>query len=467
MARYLLFAFSFCCSVFCNGQRSKIDSLSAVLSNQKNDSNKVNTMWHLADTYNSYKPDTALVIAEEALFLAQKLKYTEGESRSLGILANSFLSIGNYPKALEFYIKKLKIEEKRNNPHNLASVTMNIGIVYVYQEEYQKALPYYYEADSIIDTYNVTDFKYNIAVNIGDLYFRMKKLDSAFNYFKKSLAIALQQQNGSYTGTSMVGLAHIYLKQLNYPAATDYYKNALSYLEANNNDDLVCEAYLGLANLYDQVSNNDSAGYYARKAFSLAKKDGFLTWQLRSVVFLDSYYTKVKKVDSAYSYLRLSQLLRDSISSNDKVRESQVISSDEQLRQAVLIEQRIKARKERVQQLQLLFIGIFIPTLFLFTLLLSRRRIHVRFIKFLGVISLLILFEYLTLLLHPYVLEVTNHTPIYEMLIFVSIAAILIPGHHRIEHWLIEKLTRRNRRLADGYRSMRRLRIKIKGTPSA
>ena len=52
----------------------------------------------------------------------------------------------------------------------------------------------------------------------------------------------------------------------------------------------------------------------------------------------------------------------------------------------------------------------------------------------------IILFEYLTLLLHPYVAEITHHTPVYEMLIFVTIAAILIPGHHRIEHWLIEKL---------------------------
>lgn len=53
-------------------------------------------------------------------------------------------------------------------------------------------------------------------------------------------------------------------------------------------------------------------------------------------------------------------------------------------------------------------------------------------------------FEYLLLLLHPTVAELTNHTPVLEMLIFVSIAAILIPGHHRIEAWLIKKLIHRN-----------------------
>ena len=90
--------------------------------------------------------------------------------------------------------------------------------------------------------------------------------------------------------------------------------------------------------------------------------------------------------------------------------------------------------------MQLLFIGIFIPIFFAFTIILSRVNMPVRFIKGLGIVSLLFLFEYLTLLLHPYVLEMTHHTPVLEIFIFVVIAAILIPAHHRIEHWLIERL---------------------------
>ncbi|MEO7266251.1 MAG: hypothetical protein ABIW38_15145, partial [Ferruginibacter sp.] len=83
-----------------------------------------------------------------------------------------------------------------------------------------------------------------------------------------------------------------------------------------------------------------------------------------------------------------------------------------------------------------------IPGLFLFTLFLSRRKVHVKVIKTMGIVSLLMLFEYLTLLLHPRVLEITNHTPVFEIMIFVCIAAILIPTHHRVEHWLISTLTR-------------------------
>ncbi len=83
-----------------------------------------------------------------------------------------------------------------------------------------------------------------------------------------------------------------------------------------------------------------------------------------------------------------------------------------------------------------------------------------RLIKILGIVSLLFLFEYLTLLLHPTVVELTHHTPVLEILIFVAIAAILIPAHHRLEHWLIEKLTHRKK--TDSGLKMRLKTVKIK-----
>ena len=58
-----------------------------------------------------------------------------------------------------------------------------------------------------------------------------------------------------------------------------------------------------------------------------------------------------------------------------------------------------------------------------------------------GVLSLLLLFEFLTLLLHPLIADFTHHIPILELLIFVIIAALLVPGHHKLQHVLISKLT--------------------------
>jgi hypothetical protein len=109
----------------------------------------------------------------------------------------------------------------------------------------------------------------------------------------------------------------------------------------------------------------------------------------------------------------------------------------------------------------MLFIALFIPGFFILTLLLSRVRIPIRVIKVLGVLSLLIFFEFLTLLLHPTVKEIMHHIPVLEMLIFVAIASILIPLHHKVEHWLIEKLLQ-NRERISGEKKIRIKSTRIK-----
>ncbi|MBK8310789.1 MAG: hypothetical protein IPL04_07700 [Chitinophagaceae bacterium] len=77
------------------------------------------------------------------------------------------------------------------------------------------------------------------------------------------------------------------------------------------------------------------------------------------------------------------------------------------------------------------------------TLLLSRVILSIKFIRLLGIISLLFFFEYLTLLIHPTVAKLTHHTPLYEIIILVVLAAFIIPVHHKLEHWMIHKLLHR------------------------
>jgi NADH:ubiquinone oxidoreductase subunit 6 (subunit J) len=67
-------------------------------------------------------------------------------------------------------------------------------------------------------------------------------------------------------------------------------------------------------------------------------------------------------------------------------------------------------------------------------LLLSRSIItNTKVIEFLGVIALLIVFEFFNLLLHPFLEKTTNHSPVLMLLALVCIAALLVPLHHKLE----------------------------------
>ena len=422
-------------------QKLKADSLALLLPQLKNDTDKVINMWNTATYLYSYAPDSSIRIAQRALQLAEQIKYTEGISRSLGKIANGYLSLGNYPQVLAFYLKKLKIEESSNKPYNLASVTMNIGLVYIYREEYDKALYYLIKADSIITKNNFLDLLFNIKINLGEIYNRKNKTDSAFFYFSKSLEYARLLKNDDLIGNSLTGMAQVYSKMGDLKNALPTFKKAIEFLNETHDEDILSEATLSLAKLYKTLQQTDSAIFYAKYSLSLAKKDGFQSREMDASNFLNATYLDTKQLDSAYFYLQQVQILGDSLNSKKSIRASEILTINEEIRQADLVAKNLQLKHEREKQLQLLLIGLCIPLFFLITLLLSRVKIHARVIRFLGIISLLILFEYITLLLHPRVEEFTNHTPFYEMLIFVTIASLLIPAHHRIEHWLLEKLT--------------------------
>jgi tetratricopeptide (TPR) repeat protein len=426
--------------VVANAQRQKADSMQRLLEKETIDSNRVTILWRMAGYTYIFNPDTALNLAQNALILARNIGFKEGESRSLGVIANTFLRLGNYPRALEFQLQKLKLEEKRNSPRNLAIVLLNIGVVYVSQEEYRKALDYYIKSDSVIAAHNIEDLKFSSSLNIGDAYDKLDILDSAFLFYNTSLKEAQKLKDEDFIGASLIGLGHIYRKQSNFLLADSSYKMAIKPLAAANDDDLLCEVYLGLAKLYEMFKKENEAAIHATTSYQIANKGGFEQRQLDAVTFLSRLYKKINKIDSAYAYLSIQQSVNDSINSKVRIKESQLMSSNEQIRQLEMAENKRIQEKERSQRLQMLVIAIFIPGFFMLTLLLSRVRLHVRLIRLLGVLSLLIFFEFLTLLLHPTIAELTHHTPIYEILIFVCVAAILIPLHHRAEHWLIHKL---------------------------
>ena len=85
-----------------------------------------------------------------------------------------------------------------------------------------------------------------------------------------------------------------------------------------------------------------------------------------------------------------------------------------------------------------------------------------KLITFFGVVALLIVFEFLNLLLHPFLERVTNHSPVLMLLALVCIAALLVPLHHRVEKWATTKLVEKNKqiRLAAAKRTIEQLEKK-------
>jgi hypothetical protein len=122
--------------------------------------------------------------------------------------------------------------------------------------------------------------------------------------------------------------------------------------------------------------------------------------------------------------------------------------SGEKERQAELAQKKKEEEEVRKHNLQYAAIALGMVALLIGFLVLSHSVLaNQKLIRFLGVVSLLIIFEFLNLLLHPWLGGVTHHSPILMLLAMVCVAALLVPLHHRVEHWVIHRLVEKNNRI--------------------
>ena len=440
---FLISIIFICSSGF--SQNHKIDSLRSLLKQVHPDTIKVDILIGLAKQYEQTNPDTTFFFSQQAYKISIRKDYLSGISRSATLIGNVYLETSNFPKALEYCIQKLKIEEIRKRPESMAIANMNIANVYHKEGDYKKAFPYAFRADSIINAYQLNHLKLYSLLNLGDLFEKSGNIQSALNYTLKTYAMAVKEDDLNIKGAALNNLGNIYAKMHSTELAIQNYKEALPYLEITNDDDFIAESSIGLAKQYLLNSKHDSSLYYGKKSYEISKKNGFLSRQLDACVFLSDYYKSTQDIKNAFFYHEEILMLKDSIYSKERVMKSQFLTMEEELRQKEITEKLAEEAIERKVKLQYLTIGLLLPILFFITLYLSNRKIKPKFIEFLGIVSLLLTFEYIMLLLHPLIVSITHHMPLYQLLIFAVIASILTPLHHRIENWLVKILTKKER----------------------
>ena len=383
--------------------------------------------------YNTYSnPDSALVYGMQALNLAKKLNSKKDIAESYQVIGEVLRIMGNYPKAVEFTLKALPPAEELKDTALLTLSYNQLGVAYNGDGDFQNAIHAIYKALSYINNpkknYDDSALTELSDVYLAEVYSAKNNLDSALYFgIKAEIMDGLIERNWGWVSLQ---LGRIYSKMKNEHQALLYYNKVYNTRWLKDSID----SYNGLAGLFLSIDKLDSAIHYANKALSKDISHTYLPEMLESSDLLSNAYEKAGNKDSALKYLKLNVSLKDSIFNLAKVREVQSLSLEEQLRQQDIAERERKAEETRVRNLQLLAIGIFIPIFFIGVLILSRTRVKPRVVEFLGILSLLLFFEFITDLIYPYVSQVTNENPIWEMLFLVILASLLEPLNFKLEH---------------------------------
>jgi hypothetical protein len=225
--------------------------------------------------------------------------------------------------------------------------------------------------------------------------------------------------------------------------ALPYYRMSIATAPPGGED--FPKSYYGLAMLFKQNGQTDSAFFYANKA--LAQSVLWPETHVKSALLLSELY-EGKDNSLAFFYYKKAIQTRDSIYAAGKQLMIKNLSYNEQQRQQEIAAAQLKSRKERKQNLQYAAIAFAMITFIIIFLLFGRSIIATeRTISFFGVLGLLAVFEFINLLIHPWLASLTHESPVLLLLALVAIASLLIPLHHRLEHWIKEKMTEKNKKI--------------------
>jgi len=361
-------AICFACSL--QAQNKDIDSLKNLMSTTTDPSKRVQVLEGLSYAYSSSYPDSSLQYAEEGLRLALLNKDKKGEGLCVNAIGNVYFHVGDYSRALEMFLKYLKIREEQGASSGVSVAYFNIANVYTEQADYPHALHYIFKAKQLDENLNDTTGILFDFYSLGSIYLRMQKSDSALYYMQLSHQLAERTNDENMMGAILNTFGEIYLLLNNTALAAKYYKLSIPYTEDIKDLEVLSSNYYGLAKVFRQSNALDSAISYARKARSISKVALYHKFILETSSFLTDIFRNQKKYDSAFFYQELSIATRDSLFNMEQLKKVQNLKFQEQQRQQAID----TARLEYEHKISL-YIVIFASAIFLaITLLLWRNN---------------------------------------------------------------------------------------------
>jgi len=416
-------------------QTKRTDSLKHLLAFCREDTTRVILLNKIGNEFLHTNLDSAISYQKRGLELAGKIHYYKAKAWCERSLGDAAASHGNYANALTWLLSALKQDEALNNAVGIADDLNAITYFYYQQGDIEESLAYGMKAYKAATP--LRNGAFIIAVtNLGWTYCYLNKPDSALTCFL--IAYHASIKNNSKTVVEIndgLGIAYGMLGK--YDLSISFYNKGIGVNDSDQTN--LSFFYRYESKMYKQKGDSDSCLRFAQRALTAANRSNNSKEKLESYRLLAKLYTGIN-AHTAVEYYTRESILSDSVNSAEKNKEVENLNFNEHERQQQLIEDARKAEETRKENLQLLAIALFIPFFFLSILWLSRTRTHRRVIEFMSVLSLLLAFEFVTLLIHPWIERLTNNTPVLELLILVILAAVLVPLHHNSTHWLKEKL---------------------------
>jgi hypothetical protein len=360
-------------------------------------------------------------------------------------------SKGRTNEAIEYLYKALPLAEKYNDKRRISSIYFDLASSYGALDKKTESYDFLKKGGENLPDKTSPMYDYMLVQyqrSMAGMFLEKKQLDSALYYAQLSNQTAERLNVNLYKSQSLGILARVYEAKKEPEIANVYRQKRMAIAQLFKGNVRKFEVYNGHVSYLIRKDSLKEATVLADKIWSIAQQEQNQGLILGAATAKRNLYDKLNKTDSAYYYAKLEIETRKLVFDEEKLSGIQAMGLKEQLRKMDEAAKDEEVKQQRKQNIQYIFLAIGIVTFLILFFLLSRSIIvNEKWISFFGILGLLIVFEFLNLLIHPFLERVTHHNPMLMLLALVALASLLIPLHHRVEKWIKEKMTEKNKKI--------------------
>jgi uncharacterized protein YxeA len=453
-------------TVFAQNSNFKRDSLYKKLKKAQTSAEQVRAWSDIGGYYRESGQPDSLQYAN-----GQMLKIATGTHKD-SLLARAYLQIGSYfgiisdfKQALECQFKSLSFAESAKNFQDIWLATKEVGVSFKQLKNYSEALRYLKKAVPLINmaSVNGSDVSNRTYTHLAEVFLGLAQPDSALRYIQLANEATVKEKDAYGYARVLYIFASVYKAKGDIDLAESYYKKCIAFSNAEN----IYAPYVTATTDYGQYLFDNRqyniAKEYILSGFNKAKDAKNKSAMINGAALLRKVYYALGQKDSSYYYATVKDAYSDSVYSEQQRNQIQNLAFTQLIKEKEDEAKLSEESQQRKQNIQYALLAFGIISFVILFLALSRRHItNTKVIQFLGVVALLVVFEFLNLLLHPFLERITHHSPVLMLLALVGIAALLVPLHHKLEKWATHKLVEKNKaiRLASAKKTIEELENK-------
>ena len=383
--------------------------------------------------------------AKEYMELAQQVGTDSILASAYGIIAASTEQGGRASATLKYYLISRQYAIAAGDTRRLGFMGKQIGVLYKGMKDYPTAIQYLRRARIAEDDLGQLN---RVSCHMGEIMLALGMPDSALYYAQRSNVFINPVDDPYGYARSQLVLGNAYAALGQQDQSDAFLRRCIAICDSFDVVLPMTQALTAQATALIEQGRAQDAITTGKRSLVVAERASGLGNDIEAADVLWKAYRAAGNSDSALVYSVLVSQLKDSLTAMSDRSNMEDMIFDQQMKDREETRLKEQATMVRSRNIQFGIIALIVITLGIFLLIFSRTAVvGAKAIKNLSLIALLLFFEFINLLVHPVLGEITHHSPLLMLLCMAAIAALLIPLHHRMEKLITNMLVSKNNRV--------------------